>query len=53
MNQAELEEFLRAFPAASGWSNVTFGLVNDLDFEDFVKDLAHGVITEFRKKGVD
>lgn len=52
MNQAELEEYLRAFPRASGWGNVTFGL-DDLDFRDFIKDLAHGVITEFRKKGVD
>ncbi len=52
MNQAELEAFLRAFPAASGWGNVLYGL-DDLDFQEFVRDLAHGIITEFRKKGVD
>jgi hypothetical protein len=52
MNQAELEAYLRAFSRANGWGNATFGL-DDLDFGDFIKDLAHGIITEFRQKGTD
>ncbi len=52
VNQAELEAFLRAFPQASGWHNETFGL-DDLDFEDFLKDLANGIMRQFRQKGVD
>ena len=52
MNQAEVEAYLRTFPAASGWGNVLYGL-DDLDFQEFVKDLAHGIITEFRRKGVN
>lgn len=52
MNQAELEKYLREFPAGSGWGNALYGL-DDLDCTDFIRDLAHGIITEFRKKGVD
>lgn len=46
MNQAELETFLRAFPVANSYGNHTYGL-DDLDFEDFIKDLAQGIIAEF------
>lgn len=52
MNQAELEAYLREFPMASAWHNTSYGL-DDLDFQDFIRDLAHGIITEFRRKGVN
>jgi hypothetical protein len=52
VNQAELEEYLRNFPGRSGWGNVTYGL-DDLGFEDFIRELANGIMREFRSKGVD
>lgn len=47
MNQAELEAYLREFPTAQGWGNTLYGL-DDLDFQEFIQDLAAGLIVEFR-----